>query len=152
MNKIKNNHGFTLVELLIVMSILGVLATMIASGFRSSQARGRDVQRKSDLKQIASALEIYYSDYSKYPDSLPAVGEDLTDNKTVYMKTLPDDPVSSQDYYYRVVDSPLNQKFQLFAKLENSQDMDINSDITHSCGGTNTCNFAITSANTSATE
>ena len=65
-NKIK---GFTLVELLVVITILGILATIGLVAFASSQARGRDVQRKSDLKQIATALEMFYSDYGVYPNS-----------------------------------------------------------------------------------
>ena len=54
--------GFTLVELLIVMAIISILATLIVGGFRSSQMRGRDGARKSDLKQISNALELFYSD------------------------------------------------------------------------------------------
>ncbi|KKR41619.1 MAG: Type II secretory pathway pseudopilin PulG-like protein, partial [Candidatus Woesebacteria bacterium GW2011_GWB1_40_12] len=63
-SNIKNlSLGFTLVELLVVIAILGILATIGLVTFSSSQMRGRDAQRKSDLKQISSALEIYYNDY-----------------------------------------------------------------------------------------
>ncbi|MFH1970889.1 MAG: prepilin-type N-terminal cleavage/methylation domain-containing protein, partial [Patescibacteria group bacterium] len=67
----KFKKGFTLVELLVVMGILGILVSLVAGNFRSSQIRGRDAQRKSDLKQIATALELFYGDYGYYP-----VGED----------------------------------------------------------------------------
>lgn len=156
MNRIKNNFGFTLVELLVVISIISVLVTVIAGGFRSSQTRGRDAQRKSDLKQIANALELYYSDYGKYPDAL-MWGAEFTDGKTVYFKVLPSDPVSTLNYFYRVADTPQNQKFQLFARLENSEDQDClsgnctNPGVVHSCGS-KTCNFAVTSPNTTPTE
>src|SRR5688572_14157463 len=98
--------GFTLVELLVVIAILGVLATIALAAFRSSQGRGRDAQRKSDLKQISSALELYYSDYGKYPDSIsgmvaacPSTSQTgctwgsgaFTDGKTVYFKVMPKD-------------------------------------------------------------
>jgi prepilin-type N-terminal cleavage/methylation domain-containing protein len=56
-------QGFTLVELLVVIAIIGTLVTIALVSFRSSQAKGRDAQRKSDLKQVSSALELYYSDY-----------------------------------------------------------------------------------------
>lgn len=147
-------NGFTLVELLVVISIISVLVTLVVGGFRSSQARGRDVQRKSDLKQVANALELYYSDYGKYPDTL-TWRTTFTDGKTVYFKTLPDDPTSSLDYFYRVVDSPTNQKFQLFAYLENTEDPDcINANcaaVSYSCGS-KSCNFSVTSPNTNASE
>jgi prepilin-type N-terminal cleavage/methylation domain-containing protein len=142
-------NGFTLVELLVVIAILGVLVTIGLVSFRSSQARGRDAQRKSDLKQIASSLELYFSDYNKYPDAL-AFGAEFTDGKTVYFKSLPKDPVSELSYLYRVVDSPSNQKFQLFAHLENNKDINL-IETTYTCG-TSLCNFSITSANTDPEE
>jgi general secretion pathway protein G len=151
-----SQNGFTLVELLVVISIISVLVTVIAGGFRSSQARGRDVQRKSDLKQVANSLELYYSDYGKYPDSVPW-GLEFTDGKTVYFKVVPTDPSSSLSYYYRLVDPPTNQKYQLFARLENTEDPDClggdcaNPTVVYACG-TKNCNFSITSTNTIPTE
>lgn len=173
--KIKEN-GFTLVELLVVMAIIMVLVSIGIVSFRSSQLRGRDGARKSNIKQIANALELFYSDYGKYPASVggqlqgcpysPASGTgtsctwgsgSFTDNKTVYFKTLPGDP-GSFTYYYRVVDPPLNQKFQIFGYLENTQDPEClagtctTPPVTYTCGGGKICNFAITSPNTSPTD
>lgn len=150
--------GFTLIELLVVMAIIGVLVALGAGNFRTAQMRGRDVQRKSDLKNVSNALELYYSDYKKYPNvadlDLTLGTAEFTDGKTVYFKTLPKDPSrnGTYSYVYRIVDID-NQKFQLFAHLENPEDQDLNSDITViGCGGVGPCNFAITSANTSPTE
>lgn len=163
----QKNKGFTLVELLVVITILGILATIGLVAFGSAQIRGRDAQRKSDLKQIASALEIFNADYGTYPTvnnglimgcptgSACTWGSSsaLTDNKTVYMKVVPKDPSSGHSYYYRTVsvDGIANTGFQLFAYLENTQDP---SKITTSypCGGSSTCNYAVTSANTTPSE
>lgn len=143
-------NGFTLVELLVVIAIIGTLVTIALVSFRNSQARGRDAERKSDLKQTSSALELYYSDYGKYPNSLNW-GSEFTDGKTTYFKVLPTDPNSDYVYVYRIVDSGTNQKYQLFARLENTQDQDlIGTSI--SCGSGKSCNFAITSSNTTPSE
>jgi len=179
----KINKGFTLVELLVVMAILGVLVTLIGTAFRTAQARGRDVQRKSDLKQIANALELFFNDYGFYPPgdgqgrimACPyaeiSAGENFCDwgvgefvdvylatgtERTVYIKKVPDDPINSYNYYYRLPDGN-NKKFQLFAKLENSQDKDclggdcLSSPVSFLCGS-ETCNFSITSSNTTFDE
>lgn len=147
--QLKDNLGFTLVELLVVISILGVLVTIGLTSFRSSQARGRDTERKSDLKQVASALELYYSDYGKYPDAIPW-GAEFTDGKTIYFKIIPKDPTANNLYLYRIVDPGTNQKFQLFAFLENTQDPSLIT-TSYSCGSKN-CNFSITSPNTTPSE
>ena len=172
----KTTSGFTLVELLVVMAILGVLVTLVAGGYRTAQLRGNDAQRKADLKEVANALELFYSDYGKYPDASGTqiaacsynantqtgsacswgTGE-FTDNKTIYFKELPEDPSSSYYYVYRVVPDSSNQKFQLFARMENPRDPDClggdcsTSPLSISCGD-QVCNFAVTSANTKATD
>lgn len=139
--------GFTLVELLIVMAIIGVLASIGIGNFMTAQMRGRDTERKSELKQVSHALELYYSDYGKYPDTI-TWGAEFKDNKgTVYFKEIPQDPSSGQSYSYVNPDSPKNQKFQLFARLENSEDQNC---IDNNC--TQNPNFVITSANTNASE
>lgn len=173
----KKLKGFTLIELMVVMAILGVLVTIALVSFRSSQARGRDAQRKSDLKQMSNSLELFYSDYQKYPDSAagvmlacsydPITGSgspcswgagSFTDGKTVYFKVVPKDPTEGFDYYYNIVDPPTNQKYQLFSYIENTQDQGCvggdcaNSPLSISCGGGKTCNFSITSPNTTPLE
>jgi prepilin-type N-terminal cleavage/methylation domain-containing protein len=175
-NYYKNRKGFTLVELLVVISILGILATIGLVAFSSAQARGRDTQRKSDLKQISTALELYYSDYQVYPASsndgeimgcpsavIPkacvwggsGTTSEFTDGKTTYFQHLPKDPSAGIGYYYRVVDpgsDGTGSKFQIFAYLENSQDPQIITTATSYPCGTKTCNFALTSSNTSPSE
>jgi general secretion pathway protein G len=59
--------GFTIVELLIVIVVIAILATISIVAYRGVQARARDSQRKSDIATIAKALELYYIDNGKYP-------------------------------------------------------------------------------------
>ena len=66
-----NNHqrkrGFTLIELMMAVTILAILAVTGYTAFAQSQMRGRDVKRKNDLVQIAAALEVYYQQNGHYP-------------------------------------------------------------------------------------
>ena len=59
--------GFTIVELLIVIVIIGILAAITIVAFNGTQQRGRDAQRKSDVAAITKALELYYIDKGEYP-------------------------------------------------------------------------------------
>lgn len=155
--------GFTLIELLVVMAILGILATISLVSFRTTQMRSRDAQRKSDLKQIANALEIFYNDYERYPSNnvdgkimgcpsstVPATACSwdndyiFTDEKTIYLKSMAEDPSGGLNYYYEVFDH--NQGYKVYAHLENSQDSQIDTSIDVSCGAS-TCNFFIESSN-----
>lgn len=63
--------GFTLIELLVVISIIGLLAAVVLVSLNGARAKSRDAKRVSDVHQIMTALELYYSDNSGYP---PASG------------------------------------------------------------------------------
>lgn len=64
--KYQYRTGFTIVELLIVIVVIGILASVTIVAFNGLQARGRDAQRKSDLNNIAKALSIYNIDKGDY--------------------------------------------------------------------------------------
>lgn len=72
----KNNKpGFTLIELLVVIAIIGLLSTLSIIALNSARARSRDARRISDVKQIQTALEMYYNLADKYPDAGTAVDQ-----------------------------------------------------------------------------
>ncbi|MFN4212430.1 MAG: type II secretion system protein [Microgenomates group bacterium] len=143
--------GFTLLELILVIVILGVLATLISGNFITSLKKGRDARRKADLEQIQRALEMYYEDKKAYPSSITFGGPlvDSTSGK-IYMQKIPNDPLSNINYRY-CVDLPSSpSKYQLYAKLENSQDPKIITpaplpSCTANCPD---CNYGISSPNT----
>lgn len=115
--------GFTPIELLVVVSLIGVLATLVIANMNSARERARDAQRKSDLRNIQTALRLYYNDNGSYP--LKAVvdsfwGSEWSDDGVTYMNLLPNDPLApAQVYTYTYTDS---ETYTLFACLENKSD------------------------------
>ncbi len=67
MNKVR---GFTLIEILVVIAIIGILATIITASLSTSKAKGRDARRIADIKTIQAALELYYNDNLMYPKNI----------------------------------------------------------------------------------
>lgn len=59
--------GFTIVELLIVIVVIGILATLVIVTFSGVQQKARDTKRETDIKALASQLEVYYANNGSYP-------------------------------------------------------------------------------------
>lgn len=76
----KKQKGFTLIELLVVIAIIGLLSTLAVVALNSARMKSRDARRLSDVKQIQTALELYYNDQGEYPPADPAVRLGDTDN------------------------------------------------------------------------
>ncbi len=151
-NLLSNKKGFTLVELLVVIGVLGVLATGLVLIINPGEqtARARDAERKSDLAQIQRALEMYYDDFGKYPDVVK-----FGDEWEPYMTKVPQDKRSSQQYQYKTESS--NQKYFLYAHLEAAKDNQAcnNGDVQQECseasgldcGSGLVCNYGVSSPN-----
>lgn len=68
--------GFTLIELLVVVAIIGMLSSVVLASLNSARANARDATRKQDLRQIQTALELYYNANGSYP--VGGAGSDQT--------------------------------------------------------------------------
>lgn len=62
-----NSRGFTLIELLVVIAIIGILSSVVLASLNSAKKKARDVERKQDMVQIRTALELYLDSNGSYP-------------------------------------------------------------------------------------
>jgi type IV pilus assembly protein PilA len=69
LHKLRNQKGFTIVELLIVIVVIGILAALVLNAFSGVQAKARDTKRQTDIRAIASQLE---AGYNGSPSGYPA--------------------------------------------------------------------------------
>ena len=82
------SRAFTLVELLVVMSIIAMLLTIAVPRYFHSTDRAKEAVLKEDLAQMRNAIDKYYGDRGRYPDSL----DDLVEKK--YLRRVPADPIT----------------------------------------------------------
>lgn len=141
--------GFTLLELVVVIMIIGILATLAISNVVGQTAKARDSRRKADLVNIQKALELYYADNNAYPSALKNSGSSLCHpvggcNTATYMLKVPDDPKNIPYLYCHPAGAP--ERYQLYANLEFTKDPQI---ITPApvCAMVGGSNFGVSSPN-----
>jgi general secretion pathway protein G len=119
-----SSPGFTLIELLVTISIIGILAAMVLVNVIGFRERARDTERKRDLLQIQTALELYRTDLATYPASLPNCGSSLSNGTTVYLQRLPCDPMSGPSWGSAYNYTGGASAYTLYSCLENANDAD----------------------------
>jgi general secretion pathway protein G len=99
--RIGGERGFTLLELMVVATLLVVLATIGLVQYKSGVTRAREGVLKTDLFNMRDAIDQYYADKGKYPSSLESLVSDG------YLRKVPDDPITkSADSWQTVPAEP----------------------------------------------
>ena len=138
---LRKEGGFTLLELLIVIVIIGILALLIIPNITSAPKKARDTQRKTDLRAVKNGLEEYFVSNNSYPTALT----DLTTGTAPIMKTVPNDPKNTGAYVYTYTPANGNTTYVISACLENGGDNGAN---TSAASGTCTTRvYSLTNAN-----
>ncbi len=78
--------GYTLLELMIVVAIVGILVSLAIPNFQQSAMKAKEVALKQNLFTMRAVIDQYYADRGDYPDSLEALVEDK------YLRAIPLDP------------------------------------------------------------
>lgn len=140
LQRVKNSpSGFTLIELLVVIAVVGVLAGAIISIINPTAqlARARDVQRKTDIKEIKQAVEEYFIIIGSYPPTAAAnwvfstSADPWIPSLASFMNKIPEDPINNATTPWALTPNNYSYAYksdgtfyEIVSRLENSEDSD----------------------------
>jgi general secretion pathway protein G len=96
----KQQSGFTLIELIVVVTIIGILAALAISNVRWAQTKARESALRHDLFEMRKSIDDYYADKQKYPESLQTLQQQH------YLRNVPKDPMTGKADWEEVQNTP----------------------------------------------
>jgi len=100
MKDLRGRRGFTLIEMIIVFTMIGILVGLALPQFKNAAKKARESTLKEDLTILRKLIDQYFTDKSKYPASLQA----LVDEK--YLRKIPVDPITGRPDWVEVREEP----------------------------------------------
>jgi Tfp pilus assembly protein PilE len=131
--------GSNLLEILIILVVVSILGWITFNQFSLASAKSRDVERKSNLNEVAKNIRLYYADYAELPSANlinGLWGKPWIDKGHTYMATIPKENYSNKEFCYQT--SKDGKTFILFAELENKADPDCRK-VEEKCGNQSYC-------------
>ncbi|HKO55503.1 MAG TPA: type II secretion system protein [Thermoanaerobaculia bacterium] len=104
--------GFSLIELIVVVTIIGILASVAVVQVKNAQRKAQEAALKDNLFEMRKAIDNFYADKQRYPNDL----NELVPN---YLRKIPKDPITKQEDWELVQDNPANPDEMADTNTEN---------------------------------
>ncbi len=148
MKILKRIRGLSLIEILVIVTVIGAFLLLILPPIVGQLQKARDGKRKIDINLIQKGLEEYYDSTNCYPERLPECGNVFSIGSTSILAGIPCDPKNNSFYPYITTGKNCSPYFKLYAKLERSEDPNIYmSGCENGCGPNCEYNFGVSSSN-----
>lgn len=102
----RRERGFTLIEIIIVFTMIGILVGLALPEYRNAVRKAKEAALKEDLFQFRKLIDQYFSDKGKYPASLQA----LVDEN--YLRKIPADPITNSSEWTEVLEEPKAEEIE----------------------------------------
>ena len=107
----RDQRGFTLIELIVVVTIIGILAGIALINVGTAQRKARETALRENLFQMRKAIDNFYADKQRYPSDL----NELVPN---YIRKIPNDPLTMQNDWETVMDDPMSLDGEMSADTD----------------------------------
>jgi general secretion pathway protein G len=128
------HNGFTLIEVIMVVAIVGLLATIAYPSYQDAVEKGRVASSAADITEMAQAIERFFITNNRYPDSLADIGSnakrDPWDKQYMYFKILGNPTAGGRQRRDQFL-QPINSDFDLYSR---GKDKDTTTNISSTLG------------------
>ena len=144
----KTLKGFTIVEILVVLTITGVITIFSAVNGPTQLQKVRDAVRKSHIDRVKKAIEEYHQDTNCYPQTIPTCTNSVSNENLVYLDKIGCDPKTNLSYVYVAEISECPSWYQFYGNLEYTSDKIIDKvGCREGCGPDCGFNYGVSSSN-----